>query len=144
MHIRTYETEDLHETVTLWWETRRSVFPYIQEKYTFEEYTSHFRDVAVKNQVWIAQLDNKIIGFMAMRDNCIQHLYVSCNCQRQGVGKALLEIAKQHSPTQLSLYTFQKNIPARTFYEKHGFKAVKFGLSPDEGEPDIYYEWHKT
>jgi ribosomal protein S18 acetylase RimI-like enzyme len=55
----------------------------------------------------------------------------------------LLAKAKERSPESLSLYTFQKNIPARTFYEKHGFKVIKFGISPDEEEPDAYYEWKK-
>lgn len=142
MHIRLYQTKDLDETVALWWDTRRSAFTYIQEQYTFDEFKSHFRDVvAVRHQVWVAELENCIIGFIAINESFIGHLYVAHSCQRQGIGTILLNLAKKQSPHNLSLYTFQKNTPARTFYEKHGFQAVKFGFSPDEGEPDVLYEW---
>lgn len=142
MQIRLYQPEDLEQTVTLWWNTRQTAFPYINEQYTFDEYTSFFRDVvAVKNQVWVALLENRTTGLLAIQQSHIDHLYVTPDCQRQGVGTALLNKAKELSPQGLSLYTFQKNSPARSFYEKHGFKAVKYGVSCDEGEPDVYYEW---
>lgn len=142
--IRLYQSGDLVQTVTLWWETRQIAFPYIKEVHTFEDYTSYFTNVvAVNNEVWVAEWDNGMAGFMAMQPGHIEHLYVATGYQRQGVGTALLNKAKERSPQGLSLYTFQKNIPARTLYEKHGFKAVRFGISPDEGEPDVYYEWKK-
>jgi hypothetical protein len=40
------------------------------------------------------------------------------------------------------LATLQVNLPARAFYEKNGFKAIEFGISPPpESEPDVKYEW---
>jgi hypothetical protein len=42
----------------------------------------------------------------------------------------------------LELHTHQENHAARQLYEKHGFRAVKFGLSPPpEGAPDVEYHW---
>jgi hypothetical protein len=42
----------------------------------------------------------------------------------------------------LRAYTFQKNSPARAFFEKHGFEIVRTGLSPPpENEPDLEYVW---
>jgi hypothetical protein len=46
------------------------------------------------------------------------------------------------SPGGLRLFTFQRNVPARSFYEKYGFRAVRFGVSPaPENEPDVEYRW---
>jgi hypothetical protein len=40
------------------------------------------------------------------------------------------------------LYTLQINTNARAFYERNGFRALKFGLSPPpESEPDVEYHW---
>ena len=62
--------------------------------------------------------------------------------QRQGVGTALLQKAREQSPRGLRLLTFQKNATARAFYEKHGFQVIRYGHSPaPENEPDVEYQW---
>ena len=45
-------------------------------------------------------------------------------------------------PDGLELHTHQENVIACAFYEKHGFRAVKFGISPSpESVPDVEYHW---
>ncbi len=41
------------------------------------------------------------------------------------------------------LWTFQTNLPARRFYERHGFIAVRWtdGASNEERAPDVRYVW---
>jgi len=54
----------------------------------------------------------------------------------------LIHHAKKLFPYGLELHTHQKNIAACRFYEKHGFVAVRFGISPPpESEPDVEYHW---
>jgi ribosomal protein S18 acetylase RimI-like enzyme len=54
----------------------------------------------------------------------------------------LVVFAKSLSPNGLELHTHQANHAARRLYEKHGFKAVKFGTSPlPESAPDVEYHW---
>ena len=43
--------------------------------------------------------------------------------QRRGVGDAMLAHAKRLRPTGLRLWAFQRNAPARSFYEARGFVA---------------------
>ena len=54
----------------------------------------------------------------------------------------LLEVAKGRG-SSLSLWTFQRNEPARRFYEQRGFVAVKEtdGSGNEEREPDVLYRW---
>jgi len=53
-----------------------------------------------------------------------------------------LEKARERFPGGLRANTFQKNGPARAFFEKQGFMVVKEGLSPPpENEPDFEYAW---
>lgn len=53
--------------------------------------------------------------------------------------------AKTRSPGHLRLFTFQRNQPARVFYEAHGFSAVEMndGSRNEEREPDILYAWRE-
>jgi len=62
MQIRLYQPEDLEQTVTLWWNTRQTAFPYINEQYT-NDYVHIFLQgcVALKNQVWVNGTDGSCI-----------------------------------------------------------------------------------
>ena len=82
-----------------------------------------------------------LLGFIALRGSYVDRLYVHPDRQRRGVGEALLRRALALSPQGLELHTHVKNVKARAFYEKHGFRAVRFGVSPPpESEPDVEYQ----
>jgi ribosomal protein S18 acetylase RimI-like enzyme len=99
--------------------------------------------VLVEQEVWVAELDGRIVGILVLRVDSLDHLYVRPDSQRQGIGTRLLAYAKRQRPGGLRLYTFEANEPAREFYEKHGFKAIAFGdgTGNEEGAPDVLYEW---
>jgi hypothetical protein len=61
------------------------------------------------------------------------------------VHRALLEIARQSSD-RLQLWTFQRNAPARRFYEARGFAAVEQtkGSGNEEMKPDVRYFWARA
>lgn len=85
--------------------------------------------------------DGTIVGFLCLEGPLIDQLFVAPQHQKQGVGSQLLDDAKSHCPKGLSLHTFQANRSARGFYEKRGFRAIGFGISEAEGEPDVTYVW---
>jgi pimeloyl-ACP methyl ester carboxylesterase/GNAT superfamily N-acetyltransferase len=83
------------------------------------------------------------VAMMALSDTMIEHLYVAPDWIGRGVGRRLLDIAKERRPAGLDLYCFQVNQRARRFYEANAFEAVAFGdgSGNEEGEPDIRYRW---
>ncbi len=98
--------------------------------------------LAVENEIWVADLDGRIVGLLALGAKVVRQLFVEPELQGRGVGGALLDKAKQLSPSGLTLYTFRKNEPARRFYENRGFEVVEYGVSAaPESEPDVLYEW---
>jgi putative acetyltransferase len=92
--------------------------------------------------VWGVLSSDVLLGIIAFREDWIDQLYVLPGAQRRGVGTALLEIAKSQAK-ELQLWTFQRNAPARRFYERHGFVLVKEtdGSENEEREPDALYRW---
>jgi GNAT superfamily N-acetyltransferase len=58
------------------------------------------------------------------------------------MGSALLQVA-QNAFDRLQLWTFQRNGPARRFYEAKGFALVRQtdGAANEEREPDALYLW---
>jgi GNAT superfamily N-acetyltransferase len=77
-----------------------------------------------------------------MNGSYLDRLYVDPSEWRQGWGTLFIELAKTRSPQGLELHTHQENRAAHALYEKHGFKAVRFGISPPpESAPDVEYHW---
>ena len=84
-------------------------------------------------------------GVVAFHDDWIEQLYVLPEMQGQGLGTALLDVAK-HTSDRLQLWTFQRNTQARRFYEARGFALVEQtdGSSNEEKEPDARYLWTRA
>ena len=143
--VRPYRPADLVEVVAMWRASKRAAFPYVevQQLYTLETDTDYFRDVLAQEcDIWLAEADGRIAGLIALRDHLIDQLFVGLDNQRQGVGAALLNKARECSPDHLRAYTFQKNTSARAFFEKNDFEIVRAGISPPpENEPDLEYAW---
>jgi GNAT superfamily N-acetyltransferase len=93
-------------------------------------------------KVWGAFDDTVMIGIVAFREDWIDQLYVLPQAQGRGVGSALLKVA-QNAFDRLQLWTFQRNRPARRFYEARGFALVREtdGAANEEREPDALYLW---
>jgi GNAT superfamily N-acetyltransferase len=144
--IRPYKSDDFEPVTKLWRQAREKAFPDFQRRkgHTFEEDQAYFQDVIlVNNDVWVVEMGAIPVAFMAIAGDLIDQLYVHPDYQRIGLGESLLAHARSLSPKHLWLFTFQINTNGRAFYEKNGFIATKFGVSPaPESEPDVEYHWH--
>lgn len=146
--IRAYQPEDFDAVTILWRIAREKSLPEFQmmKGHFFYEDQNYFQNHILKeNQVWVVEVDDRPVAFMAMNKDFIDQLYIHPDYWRQGIGNVLLQFARQRSPEHLWLFTLQVNLNARAFYEKNGFVAEKFGMSPPpESEPDVEYHWHNS
>lgn len=145
MRIRSPHSAEIDVVVEVWNATKRHTYDFLplEQGRTLEEDGAFFRaHVLPRCDLWVAEEAGKILGFMALAGSYVDRLYVRPDAQRRGVGLALLLKAQARSPLGLELHTHQKNAKARAFYEKHGLRAVRFGVSPPpESEPDVEYHW---
>ncbi len=143
--IREFVQTDLNQVVEVWLLSGKDEYSYLPDfqKLNLQSATDLFVDIIQSEfPLWVAEANGKLLGFMAIKDSYIDRLYVLPDQQRSGIGGQLIQHAKNLSPTGLELYTHQQNQRARSFYEKSGFKAVKFGVSPPpESLPDVMYQW---
>ncbi len=117
--------------------------PTLSGLHTPEEDVGFWSAVVFKDcQIWGAEEDGRLVGVIAFLEDWIDQLYVLPEAQGRGIGSRLLDVAKSVYPV-LSLWTFQRNEPARRFYEKHGFFVVdeSDGAGNEEREPDVLYKW---
>jgi GNAT superfamily N-acetyltransferase len=83
-----------------------------------------------------------LAAIIAFRSDWIDQLYVLPEVQGRGAGSELLQVAKRAFDS-LRLWTFQRNLGARRFYEARGFALVEQtdGARNEEKEPDARYLW---
>ena len=143
--IRRYTKSDESATVGVWYRTGKEAYPYLPQfqALTFEKAVAVFRQLIPSTcDIWIGEEHQKVIAYLAMKDSYIDRLYVDPTQQNLGWGTRFVEHAKEIQPQGLELHTHQANTNACRFYERLGFVAVNFGISPaPESEPDVEYHW---
>ncbi|WP_244425313.1 GNAT family N-acetyltransferase [Bradyrhizobium sp. STM 3843] len=120
-----------------------AAFPWLTGLHTRDEDRWFYRERVFREcELWGAFHGDPLTGIIAFREGWIDQLYVHPNAQGRGIGSSLLDIAKAAS-RGLKLWTFQRNLAARRFYEMRGFVAVcqTDGSRNEENEPDILYQW---
>lgn len=121
----------------------RVSLPYLPELHTAEEDLWFFSErLLPENEVWVAEAEGAVCGYIAFKPGWINHLYIHPDHQGQGMGDALLAKALSDG-TPRELWTFQQNTRARAFYEARGFSLVRLtdGADNEEKTPDALYAW---
>lgn len=137
---------DIQAVAQLHRHVRKTCLPYLPDLHTPAEDLTFFRDHVFPNsRIWLARTGGQLIGFAAVKQDWLDHLYVDPSWHGQGVGRALLETAKQ-GVSELNLWTFQMNAQARRFYERQGFILVEMtdGAANEERLADAHYRWMKA
>jgi len=102
----------------------KATLTFLPNIHTDEETFYFIANIVLRDQdVLVAETNGEISGFIAMHEDMVEHLYVRPDLLRRGIGRALLQRAKERLPSGFRLWVFQQNVPARRFYERHGLPA---------------------
>src|SRR4051812_38105902 len=108
--VRDFAESDFDPLVVLWHQTNQRSYPYVpaHQEHTLADASHFFRsNVLAECRVWVAESSSNLyLGLLALSGPWIRQLSVFPPFQRQGVGSALLQKARDHSPGQLRLHTF--------------------------------------
>lgn len=91
--------------------------------------------------VWVAEDDGCVAGFCWREDDgTIGALYVATAARGAGLGKRLLDRAKEGCP-RITVWAYQKNAAALRFYAREGL--VQICCEPEEGTGliNIEHRW---
>lgn len=129
------------QTVEMWRNSKEQALGQ-KEIHSFENHVNFLNYILQDQfQVYLALVDEVVVGMIAYNENEISQLYIHLDFQGMGIGQTFLEKAKEQSTGRLTLHTFEVNKKAQGFYEKHGFKIIGRGYENEENLPDILYEW---
>ena len=85
---------------------------------------------------WVYCENDQILGFFSLQQNTLAALFVAPGHQGRGIGKLLLEKARQLRQS-LSLTVYEANSRAIKFYSHHGFKVMIAQKDPHTGHSEL-------
>lgn len=125
IHIRLSEECDINIIMEIWLESTIRAHSFIEKDYWVNNYDLVKTKYIPYSKTYVYEEGNKIKGFISIiQNNFIGALFVDNNSQGNGIGKKLLDFAKEEYKS-LSLAVYKENEKALKFYLREGFSIVK-------------------
>ena len=129
--IRQLQNKDIDKIMGIWLESTIYAHKFISKEYWNENYNI-VKDVYIPmSKTFVYEDNDDIRGFISViNNNFIGALFVEKNYQGQGIGKSLIDYAK-NLYDNLSLAVYKENEKALEFYKKMGFKIISENINED-------------
>ena len=131
--IRAFRENDLFVVMQIWLDTNIKAHSFIPKNYWTDNYAM-VKDILPQAEIYVYEDDNtsQIGGFIGLTDNYIEGIFVREAIQSKGIGKQLLNYAKEIK-SSLRLNVYQKNTRAITFYQREQF-VIRSEIIDDSNE----------
>ncbi|MFT3983818.1 MAG: N-acetyltransferase [Lachnospiraceae bacterium] len=139
--IRRFKTEDLTQVMEIWLSANIKAHDFISRNY-WEDNFDMVKGMLPGAELYVFEPDDKIEGFIGIDHGYIAGIFVSNEMQSKGIGKQLLERAKELYP-ELSLTVYQKNIKAVNFYYREQFQIKQKRIDENTSEIEYVMVWSR-
>ena len=139
--IRELRKADINKVAEIWLNTNIKAHDFIPAQY----WKSNFelvKELLLQATVYVYEDNQEIQGFIGLNDEYIEGIFVSDEMQAQGIGKILLNYAKDKR-NKLFLNVYCKNTRAVSFCRREGFEIRYSGLDEATGEKDYVMAWQQ-
>lgn len=139
--IRELRKADINKVANIWLNTNITAHYFIPVQY----WKSNFelvKELLLQATVYVYEDKQEIQGFIGLSDEYIEGIFVSDEMQSLGIGKFLLNYAKDKR-SKLLLNVYQKNTRAISFYQREGFEIQCNGIDEATGERDYVMAWKR-
>ena len=139
--IRELQRDDINKVADIWLDTNIKAHNFIPAEYWKGNFKS-VKEALSQAEIYVYEYDTEIQGFIGLNDEYVEGIFVSGEMQSQGIGKILLNYAKDKR-NKLFLNVYQKNVWAISFYQREGFEIQYSGLAEATGEKDYVMAWQQ-
>lgn len=139
--VRKMREEDIGRIADIWLETNQKAHSFIVPEY-WQERQEMVKALFPKAEVFVFEDGSGIEGFIGLDGAYIAGIFVREAAQSRGIGKALLDAAKD-AKGQLELHVYQKNAGAVNFYRREGFRIGGEQTDEDTGETEYSMKWER-
>lgn len=141
--IRTFKEDDLNSVMRIWLDTNIKAHDFIPKEYWKNHYAA-VKNLLPQAELYVYEEDdtNQVEGFIGLTDHYIAGVFVREAAQSRGIGKQLLNYAKEMKST-LILSVYQKNTRAVAFYHREKFVIQSENTDNNTNEKEFKMIWHK-
>ncbi|CDG21397.1 putative acetyltransferase [Xenorhabdus poinarii G6] len=132
--IRVFTKTDMDAVLSIWLEASIQAHHFVPVKF-WQSQIKNMRHIYIPaSAVYVYVQGLNIVGFYALYENNLAAIFVSPDKQGQGIGKALMDDAKNRRE-ELTLSVYQQNQASYAFYLSQGFSVVSEELDKNTGCP---------
>ena len=139
--IRELQKDDINKVADIWLDTNIKAHHFIPAQYWKSNFES-VKEALSYAEVYVYEYDREIQGFIGLNNEYIEGIFVSAEMQSKGIGKILINYAKEKKH-KLLLNVYQKNTGAISFYQREGFEIQHSGLDEATGEKEYVMVWEQ-
>ncbi|MCO6382162.1 GNAT family N-acetyltransferase [Oceanicola sp. 502str15] len=96
--------------------------------------------IFARHPVWIALEAGEVVGFSNREERHLCGLYVDHQARGRGVGKRLLDLAREDQPRMIA-WSYEDNRAARRFYRREGFVERCREVEEGTGLMNVEHLW---
>lgn len=121
--IRKYRDQDLDDLLTVWAAASEIAHPFLTQEFLALE-RDNIPNLYLPNaETWVFEDEGRFVGFVALLGNEVGAIFVHPSHQRRGVGRRLMDKAKELRG-ELVVEVFKANTIGRAFYARYGFETI--------------------
>ena len=141
--IRQYIDGDIDTVMQIWLNTNIQAHSFISPDYWQSNFDT-VKGMLPHAEIYVYEDDRtkQIDGFIGLNDNYIEGIFVKKVAQSKGIGKQLLNHAKECKST-LRLNVYQKNEKAIHFYLREEFVIQSETLDNNTDEKEFVMVWNR-
>lgn len=122
--IRQYRESDLAGILSSWENASKIAHPFLEEEFLEQERYNIPNMYLPNADTWVAEVNDIVVGFMALIGNEVGAIFVEPDFQGKGLGKSLMDKAKAiHGALEVEV--FKENHIGRKFYSVYGFEQIE-------------------
>lgn len=140
-HIRSGQQSDVIACVNILrdWAEETPWMAELDERQPMQDF---WYDIFETELVWVAEIEDRIVGFCTRGDDNIGALYVVADARGTGIGKRMLDMAKADRDW-ITVWAYEKNKHALRFYQREGLVEVCREIEEESNLMNIEHRWIK-
>lgn len=131
--IRKYKKTDADAIVSAWRRASELAHAFLPKEFLDQEADNVRNVYPVYAEIWVIEIENRVVGFIALVDDEIGGLFLDPEYHGRGYGKALVDQAVAEKGA-VRVEVFKRNTIGRNFYKSYGFVGEEVSFHEASGQ----------
>ncbi len=108
-----------------------------------EPMAASWEDLLASDTAWVGEEGGLVVGFCVREADNITGLYIAAEARNMGLGKRLLDRAKEQRDW-ITVWAYEANTAARRFYRREGLVEICREVEEGSNLMNVEHQWHRT